>query len=203
MTGNLDFKGEIMGLAKPKELVQSLKGNFDFLARKGRILRSNVLMRILAVVNVTEIFRGKYPDLGREGFAYDSFTIKANLQEGKLILKEAILDGASMELVWQGEVDIMAEKMDLKVLVAPLKTVDFVVKMIPLVRDILGGNLVAIPVRVTGDLKNPTVRLLSASAVSPDLTGIMKRTFRLPLKVIEPFVPGKEEKGESSQGRNK
>jgi len=203
MTGNLDLAGEIMGRAKQEDIIESLRGNFDFLARKGRIYRSNILLKILAVVNVTEIFRGKYPDLGREGFAYDSFTVKAHLQEGKLILKEAILDGSSMELVGQGEVDFMAEKMDLTVLVAPLKTVDFVVKKIPLVRDILSGNLVAIPVRVTGDLKNPTVRLLSGSAVGSELTGIMKRTFRLPLKVIEPFRPGKDEKEEGSPARSK
>jgi hypothetical protein len=190
MTGNLDFRGKIMGRAKPEELVQSLEGNFELFAQKGRIYRSNLLLRILAFVNVTEVFRGKYPDLGREGFVYDSFTVKANLQEGKLILKEAILDGSSMELVAQGEVDLMPEKMDLTVLVAPLKTVDFVVKKIPLVRDILKGNLIAIPVRITGNFANPKVEPFAPSTVSSDLTGIMRRTFRLPVKVIPPLVPG-------------
>jgi hypothetical protein len=192
MTGNLDLKGEIMSRAKPEELVQSLRGNFEFLARDGRIYRSNLLLKILAVVNITEIFRGKYPDLGKEGFAYDSFTLKADLQDGKLILKEAILDGSSMELVGQGEVDFMAETMDLTVLVAPLKTIDFTVKKIPLVRSILGGTLLSIPVRVRGDLRNPTVMPLSASAVGSELTDIMKRTFRLPIKVIHPFRSGKQ-----------
>jgi hypothetical protein len=203
ITGNFDLRGEIMSRAKPKELVQSLRGNFEFRARDGRIYRSNILLKILAVVNVTEIFRGKYPDLGREGFAYDSFTVKANLEEGKLILKEAVLDGSSMELVGQGEVDVIAETMDLSVLVAPLKTVDFAVKKIPLVRDILRGRLVAIPVRVRGDLRNPTVRPLFGSAVGSELTGIMKRAFRLPVKVVPPFRSGNEEKEEGSQGMSR
>jgi hypothetical protein len=186
MTGSLDLKGEIMGRGKPEGLVQSLKGNVEFVANKGRIHRSNLLLKILALVNLTEIFRGKYPDLGKEGFAYDSFTVKGNLQGGKLILKEAILDGSSMELAGQGEIDLMAGKMDLTVLVAPLKTVDFAVKKIPLVRDILGGTLVSIPVRVRGDLENPTVSPLSPSAVGSELVGIMKRIIRLPMKVIHP-----------------
>ena len=186
MTGNLDLKGEIMGGGKPEELVQSLKGNVELLANKGRIHRSNLLLTILAFVNVTEIFRGKYPDLGKEGFAYDSFTVKGNLQEGKLILEEAILDGSSMELAGQGEIDLMAGRMDLTVLVAPLKTVDFAVKKIPLVRDILGGTLVSIPVRVRGDFENPTVSPLSPSAVRSELVGIMKRIIRLPMKIIQP-----------------
>jgi hypothetical protein len=203
MTGSLDLAGEIMSRAKPEDLVQSLRGNFEFLARDGRIYRSKVLLKILAFVNVTEIFRGKYPDLGKDGFAYDSFTLKADLQEGKLILKEAILDGALMELVGQGEVDFMAEKINLTVLVAPLKTVDFVVKKIPLVRNILGGTLIAIPVRLRGDLTNPTVTPFSPSAVSSELTGIMKRAFRLPIKVIHPFRSGTEEKEEGSQGMSR
>ena len=192
ITGNLDLKGEIMSRAKPEELVQSLQGNFELVANKGRIYRSMLLLKIFGLINVTEIFRGKFPDLGKEGFAYDSFIVKANLQEGKLILKEAILDGSSMELVGQGEVDLMAEKMDLTVLVAPLKTVDFVVKKIPLVRQILTGTLVSIPVKVEGDLANPTVKPFAPSAVSSELTGIMKRIFRLPIKVIQPLRPGME-----------
>jgi hypothetical protein len=202
-TGSFDLAGEVMSRAKPKELVQSLRGNFEFLARDGRIYRSNLLLKILAVVNVTEIFRGKYPDLGREGFAYDSFTVKANLQEGKLIVREAILDGSSMELVGQGEVDFMAETMDLTVLVAPLKTVDFAVTKIPLVRDILKGHLVAIPIRVRGDLRNPTVGFHPVLAVGSELTGIMRRALRLPIKVIHPFRSGREEKEEGSQGMSR
>ena len=181
-----------MSRAKPEELVQSLQGNFELVANKGRIYRSMLLLKIFGLINVTEIFRGKFPDLGKEGFAYDSFIVKANLQEGKLILKEAILDGSSMELVGQGEIDLMAEEMDLTVLVAPLKTVDFVVKKIPLVRQILTGTLVSIPVKVEGDLANPTVKPFAPSAVSSELTGIMKRVFRLPIKVIQPLRPGKE-----------
>jgi hypothetical protein len=108
-----------------------------------------------------------------------------------------------MELVGQGEVDFMAETMDLTVLVAPLKTIDFAVKKIPLVRDILRGNLVAIPVRVRGDLRNPRVSFLPLSAVGSDLIGIMRKTFRLPMKVIQPLRPGEEEKEEGSQGMSR
>jgi hypothetical protein len=194
MTGKFDFTGEIMGRAKPEELVRSLRGNFDFLARDGRIYRLKLLSTIFDLVNVTEILIGKFPDMSRQGFAYDSITVKGNLQEGKLILKEAIMDGSSMELVGQGEVDLIAEKIDLTVLVAPLKTVDFTLKKIPMVRDILGGTLVSIPLKVTGDLANPTVRPLAPSAVGSELKGIMGRNFRLPIQVMQPLRRGKEGK---------
>jgi hypothetical protein len=193
-SGNFDFQGELTGRGKPEELAQALRGDFALLASDGRIYRARILSRIFGLLNTTEIFRGKFPDLGKEGFPYDAITLKGNLQKGKLILKEMIMDGSSMELVGQGEVDLITEKINLTVLVAPLKTVDFVVKKIPLVKTILGGTLVSIPVRVRGDLANPTVRPLAASAVGSELGGIMRRAFRLPIKVIQPLRRGKEGK---------
>ncbi len=194
MTGNFDFKGKIMAQGNNEELARSLRGNFEFIARDGRIYRLKLLSTIFGLVNVTEIFVGKFPDLGRQGFAYDAITVKGNLQEGKLNVEEMILDGSSMEIVGQGDIDLIAQKMDFTVLVAPLKTVDFAVKKIPLVRSILGGTLLSIPVRVRGDLRNPTVSPLSPSAVGSELKGIMGRTFRLPIKVVEPLRPGKGKK---------
>jgi hypothetical protein len=38
------------------------------------------------------------------------------------------------------------------------------------------------------------VSLLSPSAVGSDLRGIMKRTFRLPIKVVQPLRRGKKGK---------
>ncbi|MES0363113.1 MAG: AsmA-like C-terminal domain-containing protein, partial [Desulfobacteria bacterium] len=88
-----------------------------------------------------------------------------------------------------GDIDLVNKKLDLRVLVAPLKTVDSVVKKIPLVNHVLGGTLVSIPIKVEGDWGNPTVTPLSPSAVGSGLMGIMKRILELPFKIIEPLVP--------------
>jgi hypothetical protein len=64
------------------------------------------------------------------------------------------------------------------------------------VNYILGGTLVSIPVRATGDLKNPTVTLLSPSAVGSGLLDIMKRTVELPVKIIHPTAPVDEQSQE-------
>jgi len=191
INGNFDLEGRLTGRGLTEELTRSLEGNFEFLARDGRVYRFKLLSRIFGLLSTTEILRGKIPDLGKEGFAFSSIRAKGALKGGKLLIQEGIMDGSSLDMVWQGDIDLIDEKVDLTVLVAPLKTVDFVVKKIPLVRDILEGTLVSIPVRVRGDLANPTVTPLSASAVGSELIGIMQRTFRLPLKVIQPLRPGK------------
>jgi hypothetical protein len=193
ISGNFDLKGSITGRGGNEELTRSLRGNFALSARDGRIYRSRLLSIIFSLINTTEIFRGKFPDLGREGFAYNSIDVRGNVKEGKLTIEEAILDGSSMEIVGKGDIDLVAEKIDLTLLVAPLKTVDFLVRRIPLVRDILGGTLISMPVRVTGDLANPTVKPLAPSVAGSELTGIMRKTFRLPVKVIQPLRLGKGE----------
>nr|NIN01485.1 hypothetical protein [candidate division Zixibacteria bacterium] len=189
-----DLQGELDGQGKKENLARSLRGNFEFLARDGRIFRFRLLSRVIGYINLTEVFRAKLPDLGKEGLAYDSITIKGNLRGGKLNLKEAILDGSTVEIVGEGEIDLTTEKMNLSLLVAPLKTVDSVVKKIPIVRGILGGTLISYPVKVRGDLAAPRVSALSPSAVGSELLGIMKRTFQLPVKILKPLRPSGEKK---------
>jgi hypothetical protein len=147
-----------------------------------------VLAKILGLLNLTEIFMGKVPDLVGEGFAYDSMKASGNLHNGKLTMKEGIMDCPSMKIVWQGDIDLTEKKMDLTVLVAPLKTADRIIEKIPWFGWILGGTLISIPIKVTGDINDPTVTPLSPSAVGSEILGIMKRILQLPVKVI-PFTP--------------
>jgi hypothetical protein len=194
MSGNFDLWGNLRGRGKYEELVRSLRGDGEFLANDGRIYRFGVLAKMFALLNVTEIFVGKLPDLVKEGFAYDSIKTKGNLHDGKLTVKEGIVDSPSMKIIWQGDIDLITKKLDLTVLVAPLKTADRIIEQIPWVGEILGGTLISIPIKVTGDIHDPTVTPLSPSAVGSEILGIMKRILRLPFKII-PLTP-EEKKGE-------
>jgi hypothetical protein len=188
MSGDFDLGGTLRGRGKYGELARSLRGDLEFLADDGRIYRFGVLAKMFALLNVTEIFMGKLPDLKKEGFAYDSIKAKGNLHDGKLTMKEGTVDSPSMKIVWQGDIDLITKKLDLTVLVAPLKTADRIIEKIPWVGEILGGTLISIPIKVTGDIRDPTVTPLSPSAVGSEILGIMKRILRLPFKII-PLTP--------------
>jgi len=97
-----------------------------------------------------------------------------------------------MEIACEGDIDLLDKELDLTYLLAPLKTVDLVVKKIPLVSDVLDGTLVSIPVKATGPWADPKITALSPSSVGLGLLGIMKRTVQLPFKIIG--VPTGEEK---------
>jgi hypothetical protein len=187
--------GRIFAQGKPEDLFKAMEGDIEFHAKDGRIYYWIGLSRILEFINVTEIYRGKFPDMQKEGLPYKLISARGSFQNGRFTIKEITLDGPTMEMVAQGEVDLRNQQMNFTVLVAPLKTVDRIIKLIPLVRDILAGTLVAIPVRVSGDLKDPKVTALSPSAIGSELLAIMKRTIGLHFKVIEPLMSRKKEKG--------
>jgi hypothetical protein len=48
--------------------------------------------------------------------------------------------------------------------------------------------LIAIPVKVKGDVSNPKVTALSLSAFGSSAMGILKRTLKAPVKIIDPVV---------------
>jgi hypothetical protein len=88
----------------------------------------------------------------------------------------------------EGDIDLINQEMDLTVLVAPLKTVDRIVGKLPIINNILGGTLISIPFRATGKIGNPTVIPLSPTAVGSGVLGIMERTLKLPITLIQPIM---------------
>ncbi len=196
VTGNFDLNGELMAKTKLEEFPESLTGDLEFNAKEGRIYRLGLLAKIFSILNLTEVYMGQLPDLVGEGFAYNTMTIKTKVQGGKLIVEECSIDAASMGIACYGDIDVIDQKIDLVVLIAPFKTVDRIVKFIPLVNTILGGKLISIPFHAIGDLADPDVIPLSPTAVGSGVLGIMERTLKLPITIIQPVLPKSEKKPE-------
>lgn len=189
--GTFSLKGYLTARGKEDPLSEDSTGEFHLKAGKGRVYRLTLISKIFAVLNVTDIFRGKLPDLAKEGFAYSSMKMKAHFKNGVLLVDEGIINGDSMRIFADGRVDFVKERLNLTVLVAPFKTLDTVVSHIPLLGRVLTGKsrtLVSFPVRVTGKLADPTVIPLSPTAVGSGLLGIMKRTIEMPVRIIAPPV---------------
>ncbi|MGB5158179.1 YhdP family protein [Desulfobacterium sp. N47] len=191
-TGIFDLHGNIYSKGEEKEISNLLFGTLKFNAAKGRVHKISFLSKIFALLNVTEIFRGKIPDLIGEGFAYNTITIEGKLEKGNFVLSKFIIDGASMAIVCTGNIDISNNKADLMVLISPFKTVDLIVKYIPVVSQILGGNIITIPFRVLGKIEDPDVIPLSPTAVGSSLLNMLQRTIAIPVKIIQPLTSDKD-----------
>jgi hypothetical protein len=188
VTGRYNLSSKFIGAGKGGEIKESLTGNLTISAKEGRIYKGGLLAKVFAFLNFTEIFRGQLPDLVNEGFAYKSIEATSGIKGSTLNIEKVIIDGSSMNIVSKGNVDLVSEQVDLEMLVAPLKTADFILGKIPLIKDLTGGTFVSIPLRVTGNIDNPKILYIPASAVGSGLINIMKGTLEAPFKVIEPIT---------------
>jgi len=187
MDGQFELSGRLEAQAPPQRLTRSVNGAMELKGRQGRIYRFNLLSKVLTVVNLTEIFRGKLPDLMKDGLAYESIAIQVDIQNSTCTIKEAVIDGTTANIAGQGTIDLVTGETDMIVLVAPFKTVDALISYTPLIGDWLGGTLISIPVKVTGPFADPTVTPLAPSAVGSSLMNLMKKTIKLPVQIVAPL----------------
>lgn len=195
MVGDFNLEGNIKAKGTAQTLMQNAKGDLKFYASKGRFHAGRdyrILIKIFDILNVTDIFKGEAPNIETEGFSFNSIRVSGDIQNGKLVLSEMIIDGTSMNIVGRGYIDLVNKQINVTVLVAPLKTIDFFIKRTPLIKDILGGSLVSYPLGIIGHLDNPRVVRRPISDVDSGLLGIIKRTLQLPIKIIQPVPPNEK-----------
>ncbi len=199
-TGTFDLSGKITGKGPGEDIGRWIESDIDFTARDGRIYQEPSILKILAFLEITEIAKG-YGDVWRKGLAYDKVEIKSRLRGGRIDIEEGTLDGSYTKMAARGYVDSQAAKMDIKVLVSPLRTIDRIIEKIPVLGRILGGTLLSIPVRVSGDIKDPQVSPFSFSSADSGLLGIMKKTLTLPFKIFTPLLPDKKDREKEGADR--
>jgi hypothetical protein len=180
-SGKFDFNGEVTGSGK---LPDTLKGEFTFTARKGLIYRARLLSSILEYLNITRIIIGKMPTIGAEGLPYGLVSIKGRINGSKIEISEFELHGPTLGLAGEGTIDLARNRVDLTMIVSPLRTFDYVISHIPIVKYFLKG-IVAIPVGVYGNPSSPIIVPLAPSAVGAQLLSIMNRIITAPLKLFE------------------
>jgi len=187
-TGSFNIRGKLAAEGNRSRLARSFYGNLEFEARGGIIKQSVPLQNVLSYLNLMEVFAGKFPDLHAEGFPYNFIKSKVLVKEGRLYIQEGIIDAPSMEIFFQGELDPLTNTVDLTLIVSPLRTADSILKNIPIVSYITGGSLISVAFKVKGPRDNPSVSPLPPSAVGAGILGMVKRTLKLPVKIIEPLL---------------
>jgi hypothetical protein len=90
-----------------------------------------------------------------------------------------------MKVTGQGTLDVLTQKINFNIIVAPLRTVDRILGVVPIVGGVL-QTILTVPVKVEGDLKDPKVTLLDPSVVGSELADLMQDTIQNPIKLIYP-----------------
>jgi len=189
ITGRMDMDAQLATSGKLDTLPDRLQGTFSAVAREGRIDKFDALSKAFELLNVTEAVHGNLPDLKQKGMGYKSAQVKGRIQGRKVLLDEAVLDASTAKVVAQGWLDTAAQKIDVNVLVAPLQTANWILDKIPILRRIMGGTVLALPVHVGGTFKDPLVVPLGTKAVASRLTDILANTLKLPADLVHTLSP--------------
>ena len=192
--GKFLLDGDMWAEGVVDPLREASEGSLLFVSQKGRIDRWTLLSQIFNMLNIIGLFEGKFPDFTQEGFQFDQFIITGELRNGYLYLKEAVIDGPAMKIVGEGKIDLLKGEADIAVLVAPLKTVDTVMKNIPVVGRLITGKngiFISVPFSVKGPLDDTKVTLLPPEAVGGGLWGVLKRTLQTPVELFNTTISKK------------
>jgi hypothetical protein len=186
ITGDFDLFADLRTGGAPSELLRNLEGSVQWEARGGKVMKWPLLGNILSLKNIGSVLKGEVR-LGAEGFEYRSIFLRGDIAGGRVEVKEAAFDSSAIGLAATGSIRLEDRDANLTVLVAPFTGVNRLIRRIPVVGYILGGNLTSVPVKVTGDIRNPAVVPLDPRAITSELVGIFERTLKLPKRLLAPL----------------
>ncbi|MFB3924469.1 MAG: AsmA-like C-terminal domain-containing protein [Syntrophales bacterium] len=189
ITGRFDFRARMKANGN---VLDSLKADGELSIRDGRIYKLELLSKILEFINITQVLTGRLPGIGKEGMPFDRVKLIGQMQDRKLELNRILMDGPTLGIVGEGTIDFAKNEMNLTLLVSPLRTVDTLLRKIPVLRKL--RKVATIPVGVYGRPDDPLIVPLSPAAVGSQILEIMKSILKAPLDIFTPILPDRKKK---------
>ena len=179
ITGNADLKAELRVQGRRPHLVRGLTGTLETEVRQGRVKKFALLGNILSFRGIASL-----SEMKEEGFPYRAMTAKGHFANGEFLVDESFFDSDAVRLAAQGRVDLLGASSQLTVLVGLLTRVERIAGAIPIIGDVFGGSMIAVPMEVRGDIRDPVIVPLGPRAITNQLLGIFERTLKLPGKLV-------------------
>lgn len=184
ISGEFDLSADLRTRGKLHQLLPNLEGTVRVESRRGRVMKFAMLGNILAMQNVAGLLDKSGPKLDEAGFPYRGLTASGRFDKGKFIIEESSFTSDAIGLAATGSISLEdGYNCELNVLVAPLGFVNAMARKIPLFGDV-AGVVTSVPVRVSGDIRDPRVLPLGIRAVGSQLVEILEKTARVPGKLL-------------------
>jgi len=201
ISGPVNVRGDVNGHGRTwDQIAKTLDGRMEVSAGAGVIKRFNLLGKIFSLLNVSQYFKLKLPDLSVEGLPFNGIQGSIDLAAGVAYTEDFIVDSEAIRLTAVGSHDIGEDKVDLMVGVMPFVTVDRVISSIPVLGDVIAGedkSFVGYYFRAKGPLDDPEIESVSLEALASGVKGIFQRLMNLPVKMRENILD--QESGETGK----
>jgi hypothetical protein len=179
------LEGEGEDFQKVKE---SLGGKMRVEFLNGVIERFNILAKIFSVLNVSQLFKGRIPDLTTRGLPYRQIKATITVNDGIASTEDFLVDSDAIKITIVGQVDLGRNWINARVGVHPLGTVDTVLSSVPVAGYILTGKdkaFLSVIYEVKGDLNDPEINAIPVKGLGEGFLGILERLLETPLRPFQ------------------
>jgi uncharacterized protein YhdP len=193
----VELRGEGENFQKIKE---SLNGKLNLEVENGVIEKGNILSKIFSILNVSQWFKGRLPDLKTKGLPYRNISATLHVKDGIASTDDFLIDSDAMRITILGKVDLGKNLMDARVGVHPLVTIDTILSSVPIAGYILTGKdkaFISYFYEVKGSLDDPKIEVIPLKSIEEPSWGIIKRLLETPLR------PFQKAPSSNNQGKNK
>ncbi|SNB46343.1 AsmA-like C-terminal domain-containing protein [Geobacter sp. DSM 9736] len=181
-SGELTAKGETIA-----ELKKTALGSAHLEIEDGALRRFAVLSKVFSILNISQLFKGRLPEMVSGGMPYNRITADLAIRDGVVSSQDLFVDSNAINMSAVGKLDVVRNEIDVTIGVQPLQTVDKVVSRLPLIGWVLTGKdkaLITYFVEVKGNVDNPSVKVVPVKAMAKGVFDVFKRLFQLPAKLI-------------------
>jgi uncharacterized protein YhdP len=188
LTGTMSIEGDLIAKGETlDEVTATSLGNLRLHCEKGSLRKFSLLSKLFSILNVSQLFTFKLPDMVSDGMPYNEINATISLRDGLVTTDDLFIDSNAMNITIVGEFDLVKEQMKATVGVKPLQTIDKVVSHLPFVGWVLTGknkSLITTYFEATGSFDNPEVKSIAAQSMAKGVFNIFKRLFSLPAKLV-------------------
>jgi hypothetical protein len=194
-----DLKGEGGDF---QEMRETLDGGFRVGFENGVIERFNILSKIFSILNVSQLLKGRLPDLATKGLPYRQILANFYVKDGVATTEDFLLDSDAMRITLLGKIDLGKNLIDAKIGVHPLVTIDTILSTVPIAGYILTGEdkgFISYFYEVKGNLDDPKIEAIPFKILEESTWGIIKRLLGTPLRPFQK-APSPNHSGKNSKG---
>lgn len=188
MTGTISIEGSLTSSGEIYDVIRkNCAGNIKVRAEQGTLRRFSWLSKVFSILNVSQLFRFRLPDMVSEGMPYTEIKGTFAINDGIVSTNDLFVISNAMNMSMVGKHDFINDNMDFTLGIQPLQTVDKVVSHIPIVGWILTGKektLISTYFEIKGKSTAPKVSAIPVTSLGKGVLGIFKRVFQLPAKLV-------------------
>ncbi len=168
----------------PDNFKNNLKGYIFLNIQNGCIYKFVFLYNLFSLLNVTQIFKFRLPDLTTEGLKYKIIGGKFDIYNGVFKTEKFVLLSHSINLGFKGKFSIVNKKIKGELIVQPLQAVGNILGKVPLIGYIFGRKLILFYFKIKGTYEKPKLTFQPSKTITKKTFNIFKKIFSLPKDIF-------------------